>query len=243
MHRSPIAITRAQFRSDHNFPRRNPLQPPPTAHPSRGFNTRPKGGRTLTSTPQVRKPVVASTCRHAPRRIQPKHLQGRFASMQQSTIRRCRLAKFIRAATDCHALPLHLDIPRIRPGLEEDADHVAGEQLPGIAQSRLVLLDLLQIKRELSMEVVPARRVESRQASRPQHHQRGLHLGHAMPGPRGKLGRVERRLPVEKRLDRCQGVVPAGTRYIFCRVCRGRLASNRRSSAGAISNWRTNRDW
>ena len=78
MHRSPISITRAQPRSDRNSHPSNPLQPPPTTHPSRNFNTRPKGGRKLASTPQVRNPFAPTTCRDAPRPSQPKHHQRAF---------------------------------------------------------------------------------------------------------------------------------------------------------------------
>ncbi len=77
MSTSPLACTRhaspAAIPAGYNSPPRNPLQPSRTAHTSRDFNTRPKGGRKLTSASQVRKPFSASTYRDAPRPSQPKH--------------------------------------------------------------------------------------------------------------------------------------------------------------------------
>ncbi len=85
MHRSPISITPAQPRSDRKSPPRNPLQPPPTAYPSTNFNTEAKRVNSLAPSLVNGKHYIPCTCRGAPRRIQTKHPQGRFASLLQSS--------------------------------------------------------------------------------------------------------------------------------------------------------------
>ncbi len=54
-------------------------------HPSTNFNIEAKRVVLLASSRLDRKPYLPCTCRRAPRRIQTKHPQGRFASMPQSS--------------------------------------------------------------------------------------------------------------------------------------------------------------
>ncbi len=56
-------------------------------HPSTDFNTEAKMVVSLAPSLLNGKPYLPCTCRRDPRRIQTKHLKGRFGSMQQCSIR------------------------------------------------------------------------------------------------------------------------------------------------------------
>ncbi len=100
MHRSPISITRAQPLSDRNSPPHNPLQRPESRTPLGTSTLKPKVVENLRRRPRCETPSPQPLTAAPLAQVNRNTLKGRFASMQQCTIRRCRLATSIRAAPE-----------------------------------------------------------------------------------------------------------------------------------------------